>query len=136
RLRATDPELESVWQRAQPTVMPAPGRQGAVAGSPLSSGVPAEGYLGTQNLGGGQTATALSQTVTDARINQGKPTNIPLIVPGISQQEIQSIAAGKEPSGEAYERSIAHAQNRIARGEQIPSYGTIDEAVSVSKAES
>jgi hypothetical protein len=125
-------------QEAEPFGPPAPAATAPVSqpAAPLASGVPTGGYLGPQKLGGGQTATALSQTVTDARINQGKPTNIPLIVPGISQQEIQSIAAGKEPSEEAYERSIAHAQSRIARGEQIPSYGTIDEAVSVSKAES
>lgn len=115
---------------------PPPAAAGQPTPAPLPSGAPQQGFLGPQDLGGGRTATVLNQTVTDERINGGKPTNIPLIVPGIPQAEIKAIADGKRPSKEAYERSVAHAQSRIAGGETIQSYNTIDEAVGAAKSES
>jgi hypothetical protein len=120
-------EAQPPRQQTQPAL---PGQ------APLASGVPKEGYLGVQDLGGGRTATVLGRTVTDPRLNQGRPTNIPLIVPGIAREEIQAVANGADPTPEAEERAIQHALARVKRGETIPSYDTIDKAVAASKAES
>lgn len=121
---------------AQPQPAPAAQPHAPTRAAPLASGVPAEGFLGPQDLGNGNVATVLNHTVTDPRLNQGRATNIPLIVPGISPEDIRSIAGGARPSDAAYERSIAHAQQRVQRGEAIPSFDSIEAAVEAAKNES
>jgi hypothetical protein len=102
--------------------------------SDLSSGAPKIGYLGPQQVPSGGVATVRLMGVSDERLNGGRETNIPLLVPG--QIDIQGLAAGRPPTQAQREIAIQHALGRIARGETIPSYNSIAEAEDAARYES
>jgi hypothetical protein len=135
---AMEDRLRAIQQRRQQLQgVPSPPASSTPPLPPsLPSGAPKEGYLGPQDVGEGQTATVLLETITDPRINQAKPTNIPLIVPGISPEEIRRLAAGHPPTPDTYERAIQHALGRIQAGAQLQAYSDIPSAVAAAKQES
>jgi hypothetical protein len=135
---AMEERLRAIQQRRQQLQeVPSPPASSRPALPPvLPSGAPKEGYLGPQDVGEGQTATVLLETITDSRINQGKPTNIPLIVPGISPEEIRQLAAGHPPTPDTYERAIQHALGRLQGGESLQAYPDIPSAVAAAQQES
>jgi|CXWL01.1.fsa_nt_gi hypothetical protein len=46
----------------------------------------------------------------------GKNIHFPLLVPGLSRAEIDSLLAGDKPSDAIYDKALSHAQKRIAGG--------------------
>ena len=72
-------------------------------------------------------STERSITVTDPRINEGKPTNIPQLVHGQSPKNIKTILSGKI-SKSSQESAIRRAAFRKLTGASLPSYDTIPQA--------
>lgn len=72
-------------------------------------------------------STERSITVTDPRINEGKPTNIPQLVHGQSPKNIKTILSGKISKG-SQESAIRRAAFRKLTGASLPSYDTIPQA--------
>lgn len=87
-------------------------RRANATGNLTHDGLPAR-----QNADGSQ-STELSITVTDPRLNGGKPTNIPSLW-----------------GGQVVDQETAVA-NALATGKPYQSFGTIDQAVSAAKARS
>jgi hypothetical protein len=118
--------------RGQPTAGEIPGTAATepriIQGSALS------GEVGVQQRPGGGVSTELSITVEDERLNDGKPTNIPLLV--ANQINIQSLLRGAKPSREQVNIAIARAAERVAGGETLPSFNTVEEAVAAAKKRS
>lgn len=83
----------------------------------------------------GGISTEKSITITDPRINQGRPTNIPQLVTGQSPESIQRILAD-QATREDQEIAITRAIQRMSEGQALPSFGSIDEAVSVARSRS
>jgi hypothetical protein len=79
----------------------------------------------------GGISTEISITVTDPRLNGGKPTNIPTLVRG--QKDVDGLLAGKDPTREQEEYAINRALERQKSGGYLPSYKTIDEAVKAAQ---
>lgn len=73
----------------------------------------------------------ITVTVTDKRINDGRPTNIPSIVQGAKGIE-EILSSGKLKPGQ-FETAIKRAAERIAAGEVIPSYETVEEATAAAQ---
>jgi len=105
---------------AEPTVTP----QGEI--TPLS------GELGTLQRPDGGVSTEISVTVTDKRLNNGRPTNIPLLVKG--QINVGDLLADKHWTREQENIAIERAAQRVKEGASLPAYETIDEAVSAAIA--
>lgn len=82
----------------------------------------------------GESATVLNTTIEDDGLNKGRPTNIPLLVPG--QVNTDSLLSGNKPTREQVGIAIRHAKNRISSGESIKSYKSVSEAVNAAKSES
>ena len=91
-----------------------------------------EGELGSLDRPDGSRSSELSISVTDERLNQGKPTNIPTLVKG--QQSVDDLLQGKELTEAQIEHAIKRAQERVKQGAYLPSFGTIEEAVSAAQA--
>lgn len=72
------------------------------------------GFLGSQSMtdGSGRSMTELSIGVP---IN-GRETEIPTLVPTLSQEEINYLRAGNAPTPQIVQKAAAHAQDRINRG--------------------
>lgn len=100
----------------------------------LPSGAPPEGYLGVQTADSGKIATVLNTTITSEEINNGRPTNIPLLVPG--QINVSGLVNGARPTDEQMRIAMGHAIRRLQAGERIPGYDSIDTAVRAARAES
>lgn len=81
------------------------------------------GELGQLFRPGGGYSTEYSITVTDPRLNNGQPTNIPTMVKG--QKDVYGILSGKELTDEQYEAAITRAAERVKAGAYLPSYPTI-----------
>jgi len=93
------------------------------------------GELGViQNPLGG-VSTEKSITVTDPRVNQGRATNLPLLVNGQSPESIQRILAD-EGTQEDIDIAINRALQRVSEGQELPSFESIDLAVEAAKARS
>jgi len=82
------------------------------------------------DAGNGAIATEKSITVEDGRLNQGKPTNIPLLVPG--QPDLEGLAQGREPTREEVGHAISWA---VQRG-GFPGFATIEDAVAAAQKRS
>lgn len=102
--------------------------------APLPSGVPLEGYLGPQKTARGDHATVMMITVTDPRLNNGRATNIPLLVPG--QVDLPALLQGQRPTAQQQDVAITHALTRVTQGEQIPAYDSIADAEQAARQES
>lgn len=95
---------------------------------------PLSGELGTLRRPDGSVSTEISITVTDPRLNQGRPTNIPSLVQG--QTGVNDLLAGKRITPEQQNIAIQRAIDRTRDGLSLPSFGTIEEAVAAAKARS
>lgn len=92
------------------------------------------GELGVLKNPDGSVSTEISTTVTDPSLNDGKATNIPLLVKG--QIDVEKLQAGGEPTAQQQEIAIRRAADRVKDGAKLPSFGSIDEAVAAAKARS
>lgn len=92
------------------------------------------GELGVLNNPDGSVSTEISTTVTDPRVNAGRPTNIPLLVKG--QKSVSSLQDGNDPTPEQQEIAILRAAERSGKGSALPSYRSIDAAVAAAEKRS
>lgn len=92
------------------------------------------GELGTLKRSDGGISTEISITVTDKRLNKGKPTNIPLLVKG--QISVDDLLDGKNHTRKQEEIAIKRAVERIKAGASLPSFENIDEAVKAAETRS
>lgn len=100
----------------------------------FEGGAPEEGFTGVQQMKSGESATVLNTTIEDDALNNGRPTNIPLLVPG--QVNTDSLLSGNKPTREQIGIAIEHAKRRISSGESIKSYKSVSEAVKAAESES
>lgn len=94
---------------------------------------PITGELGIKSRPDGGGSSEISITVTDPRLNGGRPTNIPLLVQG--QTGVNDLLAGKQWTPEQEDIAVRRAMQR-SYGRAVPSYGTIPEAVDAARARS
>ena len=81
------------------------------------------GYYGEIKRPDGQVSTELSVGVN----LDGKEIEIPVLVPGLTQQEINYLISGKKPTPEILNKAVGHARKRLQenkspfaqQGEQI-----------------
>lgn len=92
------------------------------------------GELGVLKRPDGGQSTEISITVTDKRLNEGKPTNIPLLVRG--QKNVDALLRGEKWTREQEEHAITRAAERVKAGASLPSYGSIEEAEVAARARS
>jgi len=92
------------------------------------------GELGVLYNKKGEATTELSITVTDKRLNQGKPTNIPTLVKG--QVDVPALQEGGAPSQAQEDIAIKRAAERVKAGANLPSHDTVDAAVTAARARS
>lgn len=93
------------------------------------------GELGVlPNTGKQAVSTEISVTVSDERLNGGKPTNIPLLVKG--QKNVEALLKGEEPTEEQEDLAIQRAAQRVKEGASLPGYGTIEQAVKAAQSRS
>ncbi len=86
----------------------------------------------TGELGQVKNSSEISITVTDPRLNDGKPTNIPTLVKG--QLDVEQLADTLEPTKQQQEIAIKRAAARVEAGASLPGFETIDEAVAAAGA--
>ena len=103
------------------------------AGTPAAADDPLTGELGVLDRPDGGQSSEISITVTDPRLNDGRPTNIPLLVEG--QTDIDKLLAGAPPTPTQQEFAMQRALVRSQRA-PLPSYDTIEQAVEAAKARS
>jgi hypothetical protein len=104
-------------QAVKDKVMTAPGASQAAAKADLSGVKTHDGYPARKNSDGSY-STELSITVTNPKLNNGKPTNIP------------SLWKGKEVDEDTA------VENVLASGKKYESFSTIPEAVKAAKERS
>lgn len=92
------------------------------------------GELGSLPNTMGGMSTELSITVTDPRLNGGRPTNIPSLVRG--QVGVESLLRGEDMTIEQHDIAIQRAMERVAAGQFLPSYNSIEEAVQAARSRS
>ena len=90
------------------------------------------GELGVFESPVGDVSTEKSVTVTDERLNGGKPTNIPMLVKGQDDAAVERILRGTF-TDEDIETAVKRANERVKKGQSLPSFSTIEEAVSAAK---
>lgn len=129
-------EAEAVAPPTEVAVTPAepPISEAIVPAEPTVAKSALTGELGTLKRPDGGVSTEISITVTDKRLNAGKPTNIPTLVRG--QIDVDDLLAGKDVTKEQQEIAINRAVERVAEGQELPAYKTIEEAVKEAKARS
>ena len=71
-----------------------------------------KGYFGELPFHDGRTSTELSIGVNLG----GKEIEVPLIVPTLSRQEVDSLLKGGQPSEAIVQKAVAHARERMAAG--------------------
>lgn len=99
----------------------------------LSMDVPGiAGELGRLLMPDGKISTTLGMTVTDPLLNEGRPSNVPLLARG--QENVEALLTGERPNKQQMLIAILRALQRQMAGEIIPSYPTIEDAVAASKA--
>ena len=84
------------------------------------------GELGTLQGQSGTVSTEISVTVTDPRLNDGEPTNIPTLVQG--QVDIQGLVDSGNPTDEQIEIAITRAIERQGQGASLPFFESIEQA--------
>ena len=94
------------------------------------------GELGLFAAPEGRTSSEISITVIDPRLNRGRPTNIPTLVQG--QEDPQAIvdSGGRTISSMQQEIAIRRAVERVKRGQELPSFKSLEEAVAAAIARS
>lgn len=113
------------------------GRWGYIPKAPVQTRPTASaltGELGTLNRPDGDVSTEISITVTDRRLNGGRPTNIPTLVKG--QVDVNNLLVGKKVTREQEEIAINRATRRVAEGAELPSYDSISTAVKAAQTRS
>jgi hypothetical protein len=55
-------------------------------------------------------------SATEISVSDAKGNSYPLIVPGLSKDELKHLVSGKEPTDEMYEKAEKHAAKRKAEG--------------------
>jgi len=99
----------------------------------LSMDVPGmAGELGDVPVPGGGYATTYGMSMTDPRLNAGRPTNIPMLAQG--QTGLAELLSGGRPTEPQFETAISRALARQQGGEALPSFDTILQAINASKA--
>lgn len=96
----------------------------ATAGGEFVDSIPDEEVQGPY-------ATTLETTVEEQSLNGGKPTNIPLLVPG--QRDVAGLVAGNKPTREQMGIALGYAAKFP---DLFPSYDTVDEATEASQRSS
>jgi len=104
-----------------------------VCGQPLAPSA-LTGELGTLRRPDGGFSTELSITITDPRINNGQPTNIPTLIRG--QVDVDALLAGSPVTRQQQEITIRRAVERVEAGAALPYYDTIAEAVQAAQSRS
>jgi len=89
------------------------------------------GELGRFDNSDGSNSTEISITVTDPRLNGGRPTNIPTLVQG--QVDLDALRNSRNVTDQQQEIAISRAIERVKIGERLPSFNTIEEAVSAAQ---
>lgn len=84
------------------------------------------GELGVLRSELGTVSTEISITVTDPRLNDGRPTNIPTLVEG--QVNIQDLVDSGQPTDEQIGIAIRRAVERQASRASLPSFESIEQA--------
>lgn len=92
------------------------------------------GELGILQRPGGGISTELSITITEPDINQGKPTNIPLLVKG--QTNIDSLLSGEPETDKQIGIAIGRARERVSKGGNLPFFESIEQAESEARKRS
>lgn len=108
-----DPPIGSVVGIAPPVgsiVGPAP--QGDLRADGTTKG---PGFLGTLKRPDGDVSTELSIGLNDPEFG-GKETQIPLLVPGLTEQEINYLLSGKEATPAIIQKAKQYALGRISSG--------------------
>ena len=80
-------------------------------------------------------AHEFSITVEDPRLNRGRPTNIPLLIEGMTEETRQRVLGGSV-TREDYERAVQSAVERMKEGKPWPSFESVEEAVAAAKTRS
>jgi hypothetical protein len=98
----------------------------------LSMDVPGiAGELGIVPVPGGGSATTYGMTISDPRLNEGRPTNVPFLARG--QENVEAVLGGQRPSDRQFEIAIMRALQRQKAGETVPSYENNEQAIAASK---
>lgn len=106
---------QSVFDRALATVGVSRSQETALSGE-----------LGTLRGESGTVSTEISVTVTDPRLNDGKPTNIPTLVAG--QVDVQGLVDSGQPTDEQVGIAIDRAIERQKGGALLPFFQNIEQA--------
>jgi hypothetical protein len=93
-----------------------------------------KGELGVLKRPGGGISTELSITIQVQELNQGRPTNIPLLVKG--QVDVNGLLSGNRPTDQQMNIAIGRALERVAQGQELPSFDSIEEAVASAQQRS
>lgn len=80
-------------------------------------------------------AHEFSITIEDPRVNGGRPTNIPLLMEGMTPETRQRILGGSV-TREDYERAVGEALQRMKAGKPWPAFQSVEEAVAAAKVRS
>jgi predicted RNA methylase len=89
-----------------------PAERGSIYGKRVDGTDKGDGWLGPLKRPDGGISTELSIGVNLG----GKETEIPLLVPTLTQAEIQSLLNGERPSEAIVQKAVGHARDRIAEG--------------------
>lgn len=92
------------------------------------------GELGVLDRPDGRVSSELSTTVEADVLNNGRPTNIPLLVEG--QVSVDALLAGQEPTRQQIDLAIQRAATRVANGALLPSFDSVKEAVQAASIRS
>lgn len=97
-------------------------------GREIPDDVPPTGFLGVMRRPDGAYSTELNIGVDDPRLNNGRPTNIPSLVPG--QVDVEGLLSGPvhQPSQAQQQRAIEFALKRVQHGATFPSFDSFDAA--------
>lgn len=102
--------------------------------APVSPTDALSGELGILPRPGGGRSTEISITVTDPRLNGGRPTNLPLLVQG--QTGVDRLLRGEQWTPEQEEIAVRRAIERVNGGAALPAYNSIAEAEAAARQRS
>ncbi len=92
------------------------------------------GELGILHRPDGGHSSELSITVTDSRLNNGRPTNIPTLVLG--QIGVDALLTGEPVTHQQQNIAIERAAERVVGGASLQHYDSIESAVAAAQARS
>jgi hypothetical protein len=107
---------------------------GGGGGGGAPRGEPVGGYLGPQQRPDGKVSTELLIGISDERLNGGKETNIPLLVPG--QTGVDRLLAGEKPNDNQVGHAIEFAAEQARQGVSFPSFDSPEAATDAARGRS